>query len=220
MQQLVHAPVLLVMSERKGIWITQAFIDDQSLSLAKVMILSEVVNLTKTSECYASNAHFAHITRLSIFRVSNLISELQKDGYLSVFYQYEGKRIKQRTITYTPFADETPPFVGDKTPFAGNKGNSKSNNKLNTTTLAPLNFDQVNDYAIQEGLTSVNTFRFYNTYKKTGWLSVNGNPIDWRERLREWDIDDAKNRQQNKGSAPTSSYKSSDPFTIYDYDEF
>ena len=215
------------MSDRQGIWITQAFIDDQSLSLAKVMILSEVVNLTKTSECYASNAHFAHITRLSIFRVSNLISELQKDGYLSVFYQYQGKRIKQRTITYTPFADETPPFAGegtpfagDKTPFAGSKGNSKSNNKLNTTTLAPLNFDHVNDFAIQEGLTSVNTFRFFNTYKKTNWLSVNGNPIDWRERLREWDIDDAKNRQQNKGSAPTSSYKSSDPFTIYDYDEF
>ena len=83
-----------------------------------------------------------------------------------------------------------------------------------------MNFDHVNDYAIQEGLTSVNTFRFYNTYKKTGWLSVNGNPIDWRERLREWDIDDAKNRKQNKGSTPTSSYKSSDPFTIYDYDEF
>ena len=47
------------------------------------------------------------------------------------------------------------------------KANSKSNNKLNTTTLAPLNFDHVNDYAIQEGLTSVNTFRFFNTYKKT-----------------------------------------------------
>jgi hypothetical protein len=99
-----------------------------------------------------------------------------------------------------------------------------------------LNFGHVNDFAIQEGLTSVNTFRFFNTYKKTNWLSVNGNPFDWRERLREWDIDDAKNRKQktenrkqktkqnktkqNKGSTPTSSYKSSDPFTIYDYDEF
>jgi hypothetical protein len=201
------------MANRQGIWITQSFLDDQSLSLAKVMTLSEVVNLTKTSECYASNAHFAHITRLSIVRVSNLISELHKDSYLSVFYQYQGKRIKQRTITYTPFTDAPPPFAGDK-------GNSKSNNKLNTTTLAPLNLDQVNDYAIQKGLTSVNTFRFYNTYKKTGWLSVNGNPIDWRERLREWDIDDAKNKQQNKGSTPTGSYKSLDPFTIYDYDEF
>ena len=97
------------MANRQGIWITQSFLDDQSLSLAKVMILSEVVNLTKTSECYASNAHFAHITRLSIVRVSNLISELHKDGYLSVFYQYQGKRIKQRTITYTPFADDPPP---------------------------------------------------------------------------------------------------------------
>jgi hypothetical protein len=113
-----------------------------------------------------------------------------------------------------------PPFAGDKTPFAGDKGNSKLKDKLNTTTLAPLNFDHVNDFAIQEGLTSVNTFRFFNTYKKTNWLSVNGNPFDWRERLREWDIDDAKNRKQNKGSTPTSSYKSSDPFTIYDYDEF
>jgi len=208
------------MANRQGIWITQSFLDDQSLSLAKVMTLSEVVNLTKTSECYASNAHFAHITRLSIVRVSNLISELHKDGYLSVFYQYQGKRIKQRTITYTRFADEPPPFAGDKTPFAGDKGNSKLKDKLNTTTLAPLNFDHVNGYAIQEGLTSVNTFRFFNTYKKTNWLSVNGNPINWRERLREWDIDDAKNKQQNKGSTPTGSYKSLDPFTIYDYDEF
>ena len=183
------------MANRQGIWITQSFLDDQSLSLAKVMILSEVVNLTKTSECYASNAHFAHITRLSIVRVSNLISELHKDGYLSVFYQYQGKRIKQRTITYTRFADEPPPFAGDKTPFAGDKGNSKLKDKLNTTTLAPLNFGHVNDFAIQEGLTSVNTFRFFNTYKKTNWLSVNGNPFDWRERLREWDIDDAKNRK-------------------------
>jgi hypothetical protein len=54
-----------------------------------------------------------------------------------------------------------------------------------------LNFDHVNDYAIQEGLTSVNTFGFYNTYKKTNWLSVKGNPINWCERLREWDIDDS-----------------------------
>ena len=215
------------MSNRQGIWITQAFIDDQSLSLAKVMILSEVVNLTKTSECYASNAHFAHITRLSKNRVSMIITDLVADGYLSIFYKYEGKRIKQRKIIYTPSADGIPPSVGEGTPSVGEytpsvseKGNSKLKDKLNTTTLAPLNFDHVNDFAIQEGLTSVNTFRFFNTYKKTGWLSVNGNPIDWRERLREWDIDDAKNRQQNKGSATTSSYKSSDPFTIYDYEPF
>ena len=215
------------MSERQGIWITQAFVDDQSLSLAKVMILSEVVNLTKTSECYASNAHFAHITRLTNTRISHIISELQKDGFLSIVYQYEGKRIKKRTITYTPCVHATPPCADSYTPCAdatppcaGSKGNSKSNNKLNTTTLAPLNFDHVNDYAIQEGLTSVNTFRFFNTYKKTNWLSVNGNPINWRERLREWDIDDSKNRQQSVRPTGSGSDKSSDPFTIYDYEPF
>jgi len=215
------------MSERQGIWITQSFIDDQSLSLAKVMILSEVVNLTKTSECYASNAHFAHITRLSKNRVSMIITDLVADGYLSVFYKYEGKRIKQRKITYTPSADGIPPSVGEGTPSVGEdtpsvseKGNSKSNNKLNNSTLAPLNFDHVNDYAIQEGLTSVNTFRFYNTYKKTNWLSVNGNSFDWRERLREWDIDDSKNRKQSVRPTGSGSDKSSDPFTIYDYEPF
>ena len=211
------------MSERKGVWIPAAIWDCADLSLQQKLILCEINSLDQNGECFAKNAYFAEFLGLSITRISRIISALDKLGYIKIHLHYQGKHVTKRTISVvrqvdssidlTPCENATPPCGNDK-------GINTITNTIYNSTLAPLNFDHVNDYAIQEGLTSVNTFRFYNTYKKTNWLSVNGNPINWRERLREWDIDDAKNRQQNKGSATTSSYKSSDPFTIYDYDEF
>ena len=225
------------MSERKGVWIPAAIWGYSDLSLQQKLILCEINSLDQNGECFASNAHFAEFLDISMSQVSRQISKLERLGYIKTFLDFKGRHVAKRSISIVrqvdididlpPFADEIPlrknarPLRKNASPLRKNaQGNNTTNNTTNNSTLAPLNFDHVNDFAIQEGLTSVNTFRFFNTYKKTNWLSVNGNPFDWRERLREWDIDDAKNRKQNKGSTPTSSYKSSDPFTIYDYDEF
>ncbi len=211
------------MSERKGVWIPAAIWDCADLSLQQKLILCEINSLDQNGECFAKNAYFAEFLGLSITRISRIISALDQLGYIKIHLHYQGKHVTKRTISVVRQVDSSidlTPCENAHPPCGNDKGINTITNTIYNSTLAPLNFDHVNDYAIQEGLTSVNTFRFFNTYKKTGWLSVNGNPIDWRERLREWDIDDAKNRQQNKGSTATSSYKSSDPFTIYDYDEF
>ena len=169
--------------------------------------------------------------------VSSQISKLESLGYIKTFLDFKGRHVAKRSISIvrqvdididlTPSADGIPlrknarPLRKNASPLRKNaQGNNTTNNTTNNSTLAPLNFDHVNDYAIQEGLTSVNTFRFFNTYKKTNWLSVNGNPINWRERLREWDIDDSKNRQQSVRPTGSGSDKSSDPFTIYDHEPF
>ena len=225
------------MSERKGVWIPAAIWDYSDLSLQQKLILCEINSLDQNGECFAKNAYFAEFLGLSITRISRIISALDQLGYIKIHLHYQGKHVTKRTISVvrqvdssidlTPCENATPPCENAQTPCenahppCGNdKGINTPINTIYNSTLAPLNFDHVNDFAIQEGLTSVNTFRFFNTYKKTNWLSVNGNPINWRERLREWDIDDAKNKQQNKGSTPTGSYKSSDPFTIYDHEPF
>ena len=218
------------MSERKGVWIPAAIWDCADLSLQQKLILCEINSLDQNGECFAKNAYFAEFLGLSITRISRIISALDQLGYIKIHLHYQGKHVTKRTISVvrqvdssidlTPCGNAQTPCENAHPPCGNDKGINTITNTIYNSTLAPLNFDHVNDYAIQEGLTSVNTFRFYNTYKKTNWLSVNGNPINWRERLREWDIDDSKNRQQSVRPTGSGSDKSSDPFTIYDHEPF
>jgi len=218
------------MSERKGVWIPAAIWDYPDLSLQQKLILCEINSLDQNGECFAKNAYFAEFLGLSITRISRIISALDQLGYIKIHLHFQGKHVTKRTISVvrqvdssidlTPCGNAQTPCENAHPPCGNDKGINTITNTIYNSTLAPLNFDQVNDYAIQEGLTSVNTFRFFNTYKKTNWLSVNGNPINWRERLREWDIDDSKNRQQSVRPTGSGSDKSSDPFTIYDHEPF
>lgn len=54
---------------------------------------------------------------------------------------------------------------------------------------------------------TVNPRRFYTYYSERDWKTVNGSPIQWREKLQEWDFDDrqkAATQQQATPAAPSS----------------
>ncbi len=91
----------------KGVWIPKEIWMDKNLNWVEKVLLVEIDSLDNGEGCWASNAYFAEFFSLSKSRVSFLISNLEKKGYITVDIKYkEGskqveKRIIKITSTYT-----------------------------------------------------------------------------------------------------------------------
>lgn len=89
------------MEERnfKGIWIPKEIWLANELSLQEKVVLVEIDSLDDENKgCYASNKYFADFFNLSCGRVSQIIKELHRKGYLNISYNYQGKEITERVI--------------------------------------------------------------------------------------------------------------------------
>lgn len=84
----------------KGFWINRDDFLDVDLSVMEKMMLSGIRQLNNTSKgCYASNNYLADFFNITPSRCSQLISSLNKKGYLNVKIIMDGKITKGRTIT-------------------------------------------------------------------------------------------------------------------------
>ena len=89
------------MEERKfkGIWIPKEIWITDELSLQEKVVLVEIDSLDDEEKgCYASNKYFSNFFKLSNGRVSQIITQLQKKGFLDISYNYKGKEITERVI--------------------------------------------------------------------------------------------------------------------------
>jgi hypothetical protein len=94
----------------KGVWIPKEIWLNEDLGWSEKLLLVEIDSLAKNGECFASNEYLGKFLRLSKKRVSELITDLNRRGYLTVDLVYkEGtKEVEKRVIRplaekrYTP----------------------------------------------------------------------------------------------------------------------
>lgn len=82
----------------KGIWIPKEIWLDVNLNISKKLLLVEIDSLDNEKGCFASNDYFAKFFGISKDRVSKLINELVKDGYITSKIIYDGKQVKERIL--------------------------------------------------------------------------------------------------------------------------
>lgn len=72
---------------------------DEELKLGEKMMYGEITSLTqKTGECWASNNYFARLYNVSPQAISKWIKTLEKQKYITIFYEKQGKMIVKRII--------------------------------------------------------------------------------------------------------------------------
>ena len=72
---------------------------DNKLSGNEKVMYSEITALSsKSGECWASNSYFARLYNVTPQAISIWLGNLQKQGYITIDYEYKGKQITKRTI--------------------------------------------------------------------------------------------------------------------------
>ena len=66
----------------KGIWIPREIWLSEEIGVLDKIVLAEIDSLDNEDGCFASNAYFAKFFNISVTRVSNIISNLKKLGYI------------------------------------------------------------------------------------------------------------------------------------------
>ena len=85
----------------KGVWIVKEVWLDTNLTWMEKLFLVEIDSLDNEDGCFATNKYFAEFFQLSQSRVSEIINSLVSKGYITTFLLYDGKQVKQRTLTMT-----------------------------------------------------------------------------------------------------------------------
>ncbi len=80
-------------------------------------------------------------------------------------------------------------------------------------TVVKPTLEEVIDY-VESCQMTVNPMRFYTYYRERDWKTVNGSPIQWRQKLQEWDFDDRQKAAAAAAATPAASAPapSSNPF--------
>ena len=95
------------------------------LTYREMIVLAEIVNLSQNRKCTASNEYFSQALNISRKNVSNVVSSLQKKGYLTVEIE-SGARNKKREISIHKKWTEYPQKVDS---LSTKRGESKEINK-------------------------------------------------------------------------------------------
>jgi hypothetical protein len=67
---------------------------------------------------------------------------------------------------------------------------------------SPLpSLQQIKDYVTEHNL-NVDPNRFFSYYSKSNWKTTKGNPVDWQDKLQEWNNTEKKEDKPPKGSNP------------------
>lgn len=83
-----------------GIWIPKEIWFDEKLRVMEKFFYSEVTGLSGAKGCFASNAHFIKVLRISSARVSQLVKSLTDKNYITVklFFKKGTKQVTRREI--------------------------------------------------------------------------------------------------------------------------
>lgn len=128
----------------KGVWIPKEIWLNEELCWSGKLLLVEIDSLAKNGECFASNEYLGKFLKLSKRRVSELITELNRSGYIEVdlVYKEGSKEVEKRVIRplakirYTPSEESRYPLAENRmTPIAKNRVdiNTSITNTINNT---------------------------------------------------------------------------------------
>ena len=116
----------------KGVWIPAEIWLNDNLTITEKVIYAEIDSFCNMyQQCFAGNKHFAELVHISENRVSHVIAELIKKGYISrkIIYGDDGKTVEKRLLF--PTRGYCYPQQGGI--VADNKGGIVADNKYNNT---------------------------------------------------------------------------------------
>lgn len=174
----------------KGVWIPREIWLDTNLTWMQRLLLVEIDSLDNADHCFASNAHFAEHLQLSKSRISDLISSLERAGYIQCRLDYSGKQVIKRTITITNKVvsiPNTPLRNSEYPPSENSEGiNTKDNNTNNKGNFAAPTIDEVEEFKIEVGAHS-SPQKFFDYYEARGWLIGHGKMECWKAAYKYWE---------------------------------
>jgi len=116
----------------KGVWIPAEIWLSTDLTVTEKIIYAEIDSFcNRYQQCFAGNKHFAELAQISENRVSHVISELIKKGYIhrEIIYADDGKTVEKRLLSPTRGYC----YLQQGGIVADNKGGIVADNKYNNT---------------------------------------------------------------------------------------
>ena len=153
----VGGGILFLTMERdfKGIWIPKEVWLTKDLNIIEKLFLVEIDSLDNKNGCFASNKYFSEFFGISKGRCSQIISSLERKGYLTIYLKREGKQIIGRSLRVfnklntlvnklnTPYLkNEQRVFKKHTYPYLENiqDNNTNTNNTINNTNKVKTDF--------------------------------------------------------------------------------
>lgn len=176
--------------------------------------------------CFATNDYFADILDLSKVRVSQLITDLEKKGYLGrVIYRNEKQEVEKRILILImdkeiplPLKFDTPPIENDNTlpleiiippirNFKDNKNTNKNINKNNNRIQSKPTLDDVISFFIEKGSTEEKAKQAFEYYELADWHDSKGNKVkNWKQKMLSVWINNNNFTKTTKNGKTTSDY--------------
>lgn len=193
----------------KGVWISREIWLDKTLTWMQKLLLVEIDSLDSHDHCFASNAHFAEHLQLSKSRISDLVSSLEKAGYIKCFLEYKGKQVIKRTITITNKVvsiPNTPLRDSEDPPSEKGEGN---NTKININTkkrFSAPTIAEVEAYKV-EIAAHCSPQKFIDYHESRGWVVGRGSMKCWKAAFRNWETNHhefIKERESRNAKRPST----------------
>ena len=178
--------------------------DINSTQKLLIGLISSLSNLK--GYCFASNEYLADCLDISKITASQLISDLEKKGYLGrIIYRNDKKQVEQRILTlildkYPSLENITPPIENDNTlplnsnipPIENRKDNIKVNSNINikNNSIIP-SFEMVEDYFSEKERPEL-AESFFDFYTSNGWMVGKNKMKDYKSAIRNWIRNDKK----------------------------
>ena len=191
----------------KGVWIPKHIWLDETLTWMQKLLLVEIDSLDNADHCFASNAHFAKHLQLSKSRVSDLVGQLDKLGYIKCFFEYKGKECVKRTISLTSkrvVSIPNTPLRDSEDPPSGNGEGTNTSLNINIKRFAVPTLEQIEAYKAEKNFQCC-AEKFIDYQSAKGWV-VGRSPMKcWKSAFRTWE----KNHHEFKKQRETSNVKRS-----------
>lgn len=163
---------------------------DENLTPNAKLLYGEITALcNEKGYCWASNAYFAKLYKVSNTSVSLWIKQLKDNGYIEIEQHYKPgtKEILNRYLSILKGGIQeilnTPPQENLK------ENNTYINNTINKgkgKRILPANLQEVKDYVEAKNL-NVNPALFYNYFTEGNWIDSKGNPVkNWKQKILTW----------------------------------
>lgn len=197
----------------KGVWIPKHIWLNNSLTWMQKLLLVEIDSLDEIDHCFASNAHFAEHLQLSKSRISELVGELTRLGYIKCFFDYKGKECVKRTISLSNKVVSIPntPLRDSKAPPSenGEGNNTKLTNNIKRFTVPTL--EEIAAYKAEKNFQCCGE-KFIDYHTSKGWV-VGRSPMKcWKSAFRTWEKNHHEfKKQRETGNVKRGSSGSADP---------
>lgn len=188
--------------------------DINSTQKLLIGLISSLSNLK--GYCFASNDYLAECLDISKITASQLISDLEKKGYIGrIIYRNDKKQVEQRILTlvldkYFPLENDIPiienydtlPLNSNIPPIENRKDNIKINSNINNkiNNIVPT-MEMVEDYFFEKERPDL-AEPFFDFYTSNGWMVGKNKMKDYKSAIRNWIRNDKK---FNKNGTTTKS---------------